>query len=464
VIKLGRAALESSSHPENEMVRDADLDAVTGSGSVIVAIDEAHRLLRGSSGRSEAMDLIKMMVTEQRQRLILCTNESSALKGIDEALDRRMTIVRLAQADRDEVLDEILPAKADLASERGIDRVAPAALELAYAVSRQIAVHAQPHASVALLDASLARAELRGDSALTAALVEEVASKALGGQRADANACAKAMRANIVGHDRALDALTRAYCAHQARLLDLDRNDDDGPFAFILQGPPGVGRRTTARALHRFRCGEGAGPACVIAGRDFDKDWSVTGILGAPPGYVGYGRQSPALRALKDIPRGVIIIEHPEDAHETFATRVVLPILRGALTLSDGHIVSTSGACVAVVTGAGADTAATRRAIGFTAEAIPATGARIDPIRRAMPEVLAAIGARRVFWLGPLGADDVRALVRMWLRSMDDTARLGVADHDRLIDAVIERAVAAGPGGGVRALRRAFDDLREALS
>ncbi|OXJ22623.1 ClpV1 family T6SS ATPase [Burkholderia sp. HI2714] len=114
----------------------------------------------------------------------------------------------------------------------------------------------------------------------------------------------------VVGQDEALDAIARRVCTFRAGL------DDPGKpvGVFLLIGPSGVGKTETACALADMLYG-GERNMITVNMSEFQEAHSVSGLKGAPPGYVGYGRGGVLTEAVRRRPYSVVLLDEMEKAH-----------------------------------------------------------------------------------------------------------------------------------------------------
>ena len=114
----------------------------------------------------------------------------------------------------------------------------------------------------------------------------------------------------VVGQDEALDAIAR-----RVRTFRADLDDADKPVGvFLLVGPSGVGKTETAFALADMLYG-GERNMITVNMSEFQEAHSVSGLKGAPPGYVGYGRGGVLTEAVRRRPYSVVLLDEMEKAH-----------------------------------------------------------------------------------------------------------------------------------------------------
>ncbi|RIQ35291.1 type VI secretion system ATPase TssH [Bordetella avium] len=118
------------------------------------------------------------------------------------------------------------------------------------------------------------------------------------------------LRERVVGQDAALDAIARRVRTFRAEL------DDPGKpvGVFLLVGPSGVGKTETATALADILYG-GERNMITINLSEYQEAHSVSGLKGAPPGYVGYGKGGVLTEAVRRRPYSVVLLDEIEKAH-----------------------------------------------------------------------------------------------------------------------------------------------------
>jgi ATP-dependent Clp protease ATP-binding subunit ClpB len=138
------------------------------------------------------------------------------------------------------------------------------------------------------------------------------------------------LRLRVVGQDDALCAVSAAVRRARAGLQDPDRPVG----SFIFLGPTGVGKTETARALAEFLFDDESAMTRIDMSEFMEKH-SVSRMIGAPPGYVGYEEGGALTEAVRRRPYSVVLFDEIEKAHPD-VFNVLLQVLDDG-RLTDGH-------------------------------------------------------------------------------------------------------------------------------
>ena len=256
----------------------------------------------------------------------------------------------------------------------------------------------------------------------------------------------------VVGQTEATDIVARQLKVAAARLTDPGR-----PMGtFLLVGPTGVGKTETARALADLMFG-GSDHMVTINMSEYQEPHSVSGLKGAPPGYVGYGTGGVLTEAVRRTPYNVILLDEFEKAHPDVWELFYQVFDSGTLEDSEGERVDFSNAIILATTNAGDDVIADAAAKGTTdRETLIKT---LDPplTQTFQPALL---GRMTVVPYLPLGETDIGRIVDMRLQRLIKQVRdthgadltLAPSARDRIV------ALSAGTGSaGAREIHRVVD-------
>jgi ATP-dependent Clp protease ATP-binding subunit ClpB len=138
------------------------------------------------------------------------------------------------------------------------------------------------------------------------------------------------LHARVVGQDEAVESVSNALRRSRAGLQDPDR--PIGTFLFL--GPTGVGKTELARALAEFMF-DSQDAMVRIDMSEYMEKHSVSRLVGAPPGYVGYDEGGQLTEAVRRRPYGVVLLDEIEKAHPDVFNVLLQVMDDGRLT--DGH-------------------------------------------------------------------------------------------------------------------------------
>src|SRR5207237_6401686 len=159
-------------------------------------------------------------------------------------------------------------------------------------------------------------------------------SKMLEGEREKLLRMEDDLHKRVVGQDEAVHAVADAIRRSRAGLSDPNR--PNGSFLFL--GPTGVGKTELARALADFLFDDERAMVRIDMS-EYQEKHTVSRLIGAPPGYVGYDEGGQLTEAVRRRPYAVVLLDEIEKAHpEVF--NVLLQLLDdGRLTDGQGHTV-----------------------------------------------------------------------------------------------------------------------------
>ena len=142
------------------------------------------------------------------------------------------------------------------------------------------------------------------------------------------------LRRRVVGQDDALVAVANAVRRARAGLQDPNRPIG----SFIFLGPTGVGKTETARALAEFLFDDEHAMVRIDMSEFMEKH-SVSRLIGAPPGYVGYEEGGALTEAVRRRPYGVVLFDEIEKAHPDVFNVLLQVMDDGRLTDGQGRTV-----------------------------------------------------------------------------------------------------------------------------
>ncbi|MEW6210027.1 MAG: ATP-dependent Clp protease ATP-binding subunit [Acidobacteriota bacterium] len=331
------------------------LEEVRRAGDVILFFDEIHTLLGagGSSGVGDVANLLKSSLSRGEITCIGATTLAEYFKYIarDEALARRFSTITIEEPSMEETRRILAEARAAFESYHSVkidDDVITMIVEL---TDRYLHSRCFPDKAFDLMDKAAAKATLAGLDHLTRECVTETLSETTGlpleimdedpAQRLER--LEEVLNSAVPGQARAARDVARVV--RIAKLgLELRPEQPDGVFLFL--GPEGVGKHEMATALARFLYGS-AQKMIDFDMSQFTEQWSMSRMIGAEPGYVGYGDRSGLLsKAVEDNPHAVLYFRNIDLGNQVVQQFLGEAFERGQFTDAEGRRLSLSNTTV----------------------------------------------------------------------------------------------------------------------
>ena len=260
----------------------------------------------------------------------------------------------------------------------------------------------------------------------------------------------------VIGQDESVAAVSDAVRRARAGLKDPRRPIG----SFIFLGPTGVGKTELARALAAFLFDDDAAMTRIDMSEYMEK-YSVSRLIGAPPGYVGYEEGGQLTESVRRRPYQVILLDEIEKAHPDVFNVLLQVLDDGRLTDGQGRTVDFKNTVIVMTSNVGSQFI-TAYAGQRDDESYESMKQQVTDTLRTVfrPEFLNRIDEIIVFHA--LGEDDLARIVELLL---DDLARR-LAEHDLALEvtpAARRLIVTEGhdPVYGARPLRRAIQRLVE---
>ncbi|GAA2613329.1 ATP-dependent Clp protease ATP-binding subunit [Dactylosporangium fulvum] len=444
-------------------------------GDVIVFIDELHTLVGAGAaeGAIDASSLLKPLLARGELRTIGATTHEEYRRYVqkDAALDRRFQPVEVAEPTPAQTLEILRGLRERYETFHGVS-YSDAALEAAVSLGdRYVPDRHLPDKAIDLLDQAGARVRLGGGSApvdqdrVDQDHVASVVAQWTGipVQRLTEGETARLLRMEdelhwrLVGQDAAVRAVATAIRRARAGLADPRRPTG----SFIFAGPSGVGKSSLAKALAEFLFGS-QDALIQLDMSEFHDRYTVSRLVGAPPGYVGHDDGGQLTERVRRRPCSVVLFDEIEKAHpDVFHT--LLQILEdGRLTDGQGRVTDFTNTVIVLTTNLGTRFAA---AAGFGDRASSAAQELVQDLRQHFrPEFLNRIDETVVF--DPLTTADLLRIVDLLVERV--AARLAARGVTLALTAAARSRLAAtghDPRLGARPLRRAVRrELEDELS
>jgi ATP-dependent Clp protease ATP-binding subunit ClpC len=282
-----------------------------------------------------------------------------------------------------------------------------------------------------------------------------------------------ALHERIIGQDEAITAISKAVRRSRAGLKDPRRPIG----SFIFLGPTGVGKTELTKALAEFLFGS-EDALIQIDMSELMERHTVSRLVGAPPGYVGYEDAGQLTEALRRRPYSIVVFDEVEKAHPEAHNMLLQIMEEGQLSDARGRKVDFRNAIIVMTSNVGADLIRRQTSLGFDLPASEDTAEReeYDEMRKKLtdalkkvfrPEFLNRVDATMVFHA--LTKDEIRKIVDLELNKV--SKRLEEHEIDlRATDEARDKLASEGydPEMGARPLRRVIqskveDKLSDAL-
>src|ERR687890_627564 len=225
------------------------------------------------------------------------------------------------------------------------------------------------------------------------------------------------LHASVVAQDEAIKALARSIRRSRAGLKDPNRPIG----SFIFSGPTGVGKTEVARQLAKFLF---ADPQALIRVdmSEYMEKFSVSRLIGAPPGYVGYEDSGTLTKAVRRKPYSVILLDEIEKAHPDVFNILLQVLDEGHLTDNYGRVIDFKNTVVIMTSNVGARDITKGKALGFASPDQRASFERIsEKVKEEMqhvfnPEFLNRLDDVIVFH--PLSKEHIASIVSVMLANV----------------------------------------------
>lgn len=454
---LVAAAELSARHITDRFLPDKAIDLIDEAAAKIKieidskpeAMDKIYRRMIQLKIESEAVRKDKDEAALKRLEVLQgqindLENEYNELKGVWE---KEKAQVQGSQTIKEEI--EKLRLKADEFSREG--KLAEAS-ELLYKTipEKQAALkEIESHAAVEVVDKpTLLRTQVGFDE-----IAEVVAqstgipvTKLLEGERAKLLRMEEELEQRVVGQAEAVEAVSDIIRRSRAGLAD--ENKPYGSFLFL--GPTGVGKTELCKTLAKFLFDDENHMVRVDMSEYMEKH-SVSRLIGAPPGYVGYEEGGVLTEAIRRKPYSVILLDEVEKAHPDVFNILLQVLDDGRLTDSQGRTVDFTNTVVIMTSNLGS--------MFMSSEMTPeAKESVMDVVKTHFrPEFINRID--EIVFFNSLSADNIKGIASIQLEILKK--RLEKKDMSiTFTDAVLNKLAEVGydPEYGARPLKRAIQN------
>jgi ATP-dependent Clp protease ATP-binding subunit ClpA len=430
----------------------------------VLFIDEIHTIIgagAASGGVMDASNLIKPVLASGDMRCIGSTTFQE-FRGIfekDRALARRFQKIDVVEPTQDEAIAILKGLKSRFEEYHNVSYT-DAALEAAVKLAeKHITDRFLPDKAIDVIDEAGAIQQLRTPderrNTLEESDIEEVVARIARippkqvsrSDKEQLRTLDRDLKMVVFGQDPAIDALTSAIKMSRSGL-----GTENRPIgSFLFAGPTGVGKTEVTRQL------------AILLGielvrfdmSEYMEAHTVSRLIGAPPGYVGYDQGGLLTEAVQKTPHAVLLLDEIEKAHPDVFNLLLQVMDRGTLTDTNGREVDFRNVALVMTTNAGA-AQQSRRGIGFAKQ--DHSSDAMETIRRLFsPEFRNRLDS--IIQFSPLQHDVVLRVVDKFIIELE--AQL----HDKAVSLRVEPDAREwmarkgfDPDMGARPMRRLIQD------
>lgn len=272
----------------------------------------------------------------------------------------------------------------------------------------------------------------------------------------------KVLKESIIGQDEAVEKVTRAILRNRAGLKD--PNKPIGTFLFL--GPTGVGKTQLAKVLAN-NLFDTEDALIRVDMSEFMEKFSVSRLIGAPPGYVGYNEGGELSEKVRRKPYSVILLDEIEKAHPDIFNLLLQVLDEGRLTDSNGRHIDFKNTILILTSNVGTkELKDFGRGVGFSTDSKEETVEKNkDIIEKAIkkqftPEFLNRLDEQILF--NPLTVEDLEKIIEIELKGL--VKRVAEVGFTLKVTPSAKKFVAQSaydPQYGARPLKRAIQKMIE---
>ncbi|MFT0850003.1 ATP-dependent Clp protease ATP-binding subunit ClpA [Achromobacter sp. F4_2707] len=449
----------------------AVLKCLKDNTNAVLFIDEIHTLIgagSASGGTLDASNLLKPALSSGQLKCMGATtyNEYRGIFEKDHALSRRFQKIDVPEPSVEQTIQILRGLKSHFEAHHGVRYSAAAITAAAELAARHINDRFLPDKAIDVIDEAGAAQRLmpasrrkkligKADIQATVAKIARIPPQSVSTD--DRNKLAtleRDLKTVVFGQDSAIEALAASIKMARSGL-----GRPDKPIgSFLFSGPTGVGKTEVAKQL-AFVLGV---ELLRFDMSEYMERHTVSRLIGAPPGYVGFDQGGLLTEAVTKQPHSVLLLDEIEKAHPDVFNILLQVMDHGTLTDNNGRKADFRNVILVMTTNAGAQEL-NRNTIGFAA---PATaGDEMAEIKRMFtPEFRNRLDA--IIGFTPLSRDVILRVVDKFLLQLENQLhekRVEVTFTDALRDHLAKEGF--DPTMGARPMQRLIQDtIRRALA
>ncbi|MFZ0788545.1 MAG: ATP-dependent Clp protease ATP-binding subunit ClpA [Chromatiaceae bacterium] len=382
----------------------------------VLFIDEIHTIIgagSASGGVMDASNLIKPVLASGDLRCIGSTTYQE-YRGIfekDRALARRFQKIDIEEPSVEETFEILKGLKSRFEAHHQVVYTNPALRAAAELSDRYINDRHLPDKAIDVIDEAGANVQLMspgkrkkridvGDVEAIVAKIARIPPKKVSLSDTESlRNLDRDLKMVVYGQDAAIDALTSAIRMNRSGL-----GHEEKPIgSFLFTGPTGVGKTEVTRQLARILGME----LIRFDMSEYMERHTVSRLIGAPPGYVGFDQGGLLTEEINKHPHAVLLMDEIEKAHPDVFNLLLQVMDHGTLTDNNGRKADFRNVVLVMTTNAGAEETA-RRSIGFSEQDHSTDG--MEALKRYFtPEFRNRLDS--VVQFAPLGTETIKSVV-----------------------------------------------------
>ena len=437
----------------------------------ILFIDEIHTIIgagAASGGVMDASNLIKPVLASGDLRCIGSTTYQE-FRGIfekDRALTRRFQKIDVHEPSVDETVEILKGLRKRFEEHHQVAYTTPALRAAAELSAKYINDRHLPDKAIDVIDEAGANVQLKPvakrkkridvtDVEAIVAKIARIPPKKVSMSDTEAlRNLDRDLKMVVYGQEDAIDALTSAIRMNRSGLS----NEEKPIGSFLFTGPTGVGKTEVTRQLARILGME----LIRFDMSEYMERHTVSRLIGAPPGYVGFDQGGLLTEDVTKHPHSVLLLDEIEKAHPDVFNLLLQVMDHGSLTDNNGRKADFRNVVLVMTTNAGAEETS-RRSIGFTEQDHSSDGMealkrvfspefrnRLDAVVQfgsLAPETIASVVDKFIFELEAQLVDKKVSLIvepeaKAWIAEKGYDPKMGARPMARVIQNEIKKPLA----------------------